>query len=63
MNAIVVGIGYTMAGIAKTLLSRKIIEYMTFSFLEWLVRRTDTKYDDQLLELVKSEYKSGDVKL
>jgi type III secretory pathway component EscU len=63
MNAIAAGVAYTLAGIAKTFLSRKVIEYIVFSMLDWLVKRTETKYDDNLLDLVKREYKSGDIKI
>ena len=41
-------------------LSRRVIEYVTFSFLEYLVKRTETKYDDELLKLIKNEYYSRD---
>jgi hypothetical protein len=62
MSIVFKGVASVLANIAMTLLSRKIIEYITFSFLEWLVKRTDTKYDDELLEKVKTEYYSDDAK-
>lgn len=49
-----------LSKILITFLSRKIIEYITFSFLEYLVARTETKYDDELLALIKKEYYSKD---
>jgi hypothetical protein len=62
MSIVFKGVASVLANIAMTMLSRKIIEYITFSFLEWLVKRTDTKYDDELLEKVKTEYYSDDAK-
>lgn len=62
MNMVFKGVASVLANIAMTMLSRRIIEYITFSFLEWLVKRTDTKYDDDLLQKVKTEYYSDDAK-
>ena len=42
-----------------TLLSKKAVEYLMFSFLEYLVKRTDTKYDDDLLNIVRAEYEKN----
>lgn len=42
-----------------TLLSKKAVEYLMFSFLEYLVKRTDTKYDDELLNIVRAEYEKN----
>ena len=42
-----------------TLLSKKAVEYLMFSFLEYLVKRTDTKYDDNLLNIVRAEYEKN----
>lgn len=56
MGAIFTGLSSVLANIALTFLSKNIIEYITFTFLEYLVKRTDTKYDNELLDKVKNNY-------
>ena len=45
-----------ITNILTTFLSKKAVEYIAFKFLEWLVKRTDTAYDDELLKIVEEQY-------